>query len=98
MLLLSPYRPLSDGEQRVCKRAVTVAIVAERLPSDDGAASVLGNLARERRIRYAIRNRLERAADAVASSHDESLSERNRRVVEASKQLQLTCGYERPPF
>ena len=97
-LLLSPYRPLTDREQRLCGRAVTVAIVAERHPRDANAASVLGILARERHVRYAIRNRIEQAANAVAASQEEGLDERTPGIAEASKHLQLSCGYRRPPF
>ena len=94
-ILLFPYRPFSDTEQRVCMRAVTAAIVAERDPTDESAARVLESLARDDGIRYPIREQLERTSGAVRPVNPD---EPPGRVAEASERLQRTCGYARPPF
>lgn len=98
-ILLSAYRPLSDIEQRICFRAVTVAIVAQRDSDDASTAPTLRLLAREQGIRYAVRDPIEEAAAAVrVQQRHERPSESAKRVADASKRLQRNCGYRRPPF
>lgn len=97
-LLLSPYRPLSTTEKGVCARAVSVAIVAERSPNDRTTGPTLAMLARESGIRYAIRHRVEQAAEAaVPRLASPGPNEALGRVNRVSKDLQLACGYRRPP-
>lgn len=96
--LVLPYRPFTGTEKRVCMRAVTAAIVAERDIDDESAAPLLDILASESRIRYGIRHRIEQVADAVRDQLGTDRGDPVTRVAAAGKRLQLNCGYGRPPF
>ena len=107
-LLMSPLRPLSDTEQRVCRSAVEAAIMAEMsstasrpgLPATSDLGLVLhGIVDRERDVRYAISHGITAAAEAAGAYAQDHGSDRSReRLAQASTRLQRHCGYRPPPI
>lgn len=107
LLFLSPFRPFSPTEQRVCADVVSMAIVAEQssdvrrsgLPATRDLSLVLHGVSdREDQVRYSIRQRIVAAAQAAGGDGQHSSTESAGRLAEASRQLQLACGYREPPI